>query len=143
MRVQATGERIANNLLNSSIAFRWSDVYDDPNCKNPITSAWCAANVDDPTSYLIADLGSAFYIDSVSTWGETTWFDYVKQYNFSFSLDDILYSSYHGNPIQGNVNYYDEKRHIFENPIIARYLKFIPIDWHEWKSVTCYPIFPI
>ena len=126
------------NLLDSSSSFTWSDVYDDSRCQDPVDYGWCAEDSNDPTSYLLADLRGIFVIDSVSTWADITWNDYVESYNLYYSLDNISYTAHSNNPLEGNENWNEEKKHIFQPAIITRYLKFVPLLWNDYKSVEFY-----
>ena len=88
-------------------------------------------------SYLQVDLGALFLIDSISTWGYVGWRRYdtwVKSYNLTFSIDGEIFTPYIHNPLQGNINVNDEKKNVLSQNIVTQYLRFIPIEFHDWKG---------
>lgn len=124
------------NLIESLplSAFSWSDVYSHEECQNPKIYAWCA-ETNDFNSYLQVDFNWTVVIESISTWGDTIWNEWISSYRIYYSLDGETFVPYIFNPLPGNSNSVDEHINVFISPITAQYIRIYPVRWHKWKSM--------
>ena len=116
-------------------SFTWSDVHATiQHCRKPATEAWCAANNNNPSSYVQVDLGDLHRIDSVSTWGYSN--SWVTSYDLEYSIDGITFvSNCVTNPFIGNHMSRNEKKNLLIPNIAARYLRFTPRTFNLWKTM--------
>ena len=138
MRVEATGFNIGSYLLWSlpDSSFTWKDAH--THCEDPKIDglAWCTSSVPNPGSWLQVDLGNVYEIESVSTWGrESIANQWVTSYALQYSLDSFTFTEYIGNPLTGNSDMTTEQQNFLTPNIMARYLRFIPLSYNNWKSM--------
>ena len=134
--ISPTSNDIMSSLPLSS--FSWSDVFYDSGCMDPGNSGWCSNSLNDPDSYLQVDLDGLFIIYSVSTWSVDDYgygYEWVISYDLQYSVDGVSYSSYVNNPLPGNSDPYNEQKNVLEPKVIARYIRFVPIEFNNWKSM--------
>ena len=131
---------IIEDLLSSLplSSFGWTDIADIfTECTDPRTVGWCSNYFNDPTSSLEVDLGELYIIYSVSTWGIQDYGygdEWVISYNLHYSTDGNNFISYINNPLQGNNDSNNEQKNVLNPYIITRFLRFLPIEFHHWKS---------
>eukprot|EP01084_Bolivina_argentea_P006506 12346_1 len=82
---------------------------------------------------LQVDLGQISQIYAVSTFGRIWHNQFVTKYNVEYSLDGYEYNLY--GVFDGNTDESNEKKHVFNNYINARYIKFIPKEWNYYNSM--------
>ena len=120
-------------------SFNWSDIFSSlANCIDPRTVGWCAASLDDPSSYLEVDLGELYIIYSVSTWGIQDYGygdEWVISYDLLYSTNGNTFISYINNPLQGNTDSSNEQKNVLNPFIVTRFLRFSPIEFNNWKSL--------
>eukprot|EP01084_Bolivina_argentea_P055291 101386_1 len=93
----------------SITSFSWSDIFggQEPkfkeSCSTPQSygKGWCANNNTVPSSSLSVDLQNLFVINTAQTWGGIDWEEWVKTYNFYYSMDGTNWESKIDIPIIG------------------------------------------
>ena len=131
---------IIEDLLSSLplSSFSWTDIHaSQVNCIDPRTVGWCSGDINNPNSYLQVDLGDLFIIYSVSTWGIQDYGygdEWIISYDIYYSTDGNIFKSYINNPLPGNTDWNNEQENVLNPEIIAQFLRFIPINFHNRKS---------
>ena len=118
-------------------SWSWSDVFDDPNCKNPANISWCAKDSFNAYSFVQVDLGAQFIIYQINTftweWG---YFpldvnEWVISYNLEYSGDGISFRPY----VTNTTLFYGRWEWLLDPSVTAKYLRFIPVDFHNAKRM--------
>ena len=134
--------RVLSTLPLSS--FSWSDAFDIPECQNPVEKLWCAANVYNSSSYVEADLNGIFEIYAVLILNASFYFpnEWIISCNLEYSMEGIEYDSYIGNPLTEIFDNYAGRDYIFDldwniliEPITAKYIRFVPVEYHNAKTM--------
>ncbi|XP_067234833.1 contactin-associated protein-like 2a [Chanodichthys erythropterus] len=89
----------------------------------------------DHYQWLQVDLGSRKQVTAIATQGRYSSSDWTTRYRLLYSDTGRNWKPYHqdGNiwAFAGNSNTESVVRHDLQNPIVARYLRIIPLDWSE------------
>ena len=147
LRVSCREVPIIYELLQSLpiSSWSWSDVFDHWACKNPANYSWCAETTDNPSSYVQVDLGTPHTIYSVWTWYQLNPFswEWVSAFDIQFSSDGLHFNSYVSNPLPGVdplVQVLAANKEAWKvelDPVItARFLRFVPVEYHNAKRMT-------
>lgn len=128
-------------------AWLFTDAYDDPDCQNPAHLWWCSKHSYTLSSFFGVDMGALFTVYYFAAWGlfhqsesPSEWGnEWVTTFNLEFSDDGITFAEYDVNPILipewraggfwAHIGFLPEIR--LEQPITARYFRFIPVDFHN------------
>ncbi|XP_044275058.1 contactin-associated protein-like 2 [Varanus komodoensis] len=93
---------------------------------------WCPSS-SDHYQWLQVDFGNRKQISSIATQGRYSSSDWVTQYRMLYSDTGRNWKPYHqdGNvwAFPGNINSDSVVRHDLQHPVIARYVRIIPLDW--------------
>uniref|UniRef100_A0A8C5PBR7 Contactin associated protein 2 n=1 Tax=Leptobrachium leishanense TaxID=445787 RepID=A0A8C5PBR7_9ANUR len=88
----------------------------------------------DHYQWLQVDFGNRKQIRSIATQGRYSSSDWVSQYRMLYSDTGRNWKPYHqdGNiwAFPGNVNSDTVVRHDLQHPVIARYVRIVPLDWN-------------
>ena len=145
--IPADTEEILRDLPLSS--WEWSDAFDHEICRNPANLFWCAEYSYDSASYVQADLEDTFIIYAVHIWQANYWSYYyhrgqqqvvdipwtnewVETCNLQYSLDGETFKEYQHNPVESS----GDEQQLLDPPITAKFLRFIPVDFHNAKFMT-------
>ncbi|XP_078233557.1 contactin-associated protein-like 2 isoform X2 [Pogona vitticeps] len=95
---------------------------------------WCPS-VSDHYQWLQMDFGSRKQISCIATQGRYSSSDWVTQYRMLYSDTGRNWKPYHqdGNvwAFAGNINSDTVVRHDLQHPVVARYVRIVPLDWSE------------
>ncbi|XP_042327132.1 contactin-associated protein-like 2 [Sceloporus undulatus] len=95
---------------------------------------WCPSD-SDHYQWLQVDFGNRKQISAVATQGRYSSSDWVTQYRMLYSDTGRNWKPYHqdGNvwAFPGNINSDSVVRHDLQHPVIARYVRILPLDWSE------------
>eukprot|EP01084_Bolivina_argentea_P184428 318072_1 len=129
-----------HHAINTA-SFSYSDVYPEtyPTECNPNSyrGIWCAINNDDPNSYIQINLDQLALIESVGSWGRTN-NQSVTEYKLLYSVDGIQWIEYPQLlPANGGIWPMPLGLHIniLSPPFLASYIRFIPTNYTNWKSM--------
>ncbi|CAF3609612.1 unnamed protein product [Rotaria socialis] len=123
-----------------------SSTFWDPDCheKNArlyqtADRAWCARHKSD-SEWLQIDLGIAAKISGVLTQGRANKNEHVTSFMISYSTDAYRWQylvDQYGNQkmFSANIDSYSIHNNYFDEPIVARFIKFHPIKWHLHPSL--------
>ncbi|CAH1239872.1 TLL2 [Branchiostoma lanceolatum] len=93
--------------------------------------AWCAAS-SDAGEYLQIDLGRTKQITGVATQGRDKYFEHVKSYSLTYSLDGRIWREYkesgRAKVFEGNCDHVTPVTNVLPSPITARYLRIVVAD---------------
>ncbi|XP_028607294.2 contactin-associated protein-like 2 isoform X1 [Podarcis muralis] len=93
---------------------------------------WCPSD-SDHYQWLQVDFGNRKQISSIATQGRYSSSDWVTQYRMLYSDTGRNWKPYHqdGNvwAFPGNLNSDSVVRHDLQHPVIARYVRILPLDW--------------
>ncbi|XP_029445441.1 contactin-associated protein-like 2 [Rhinatrema bivittatum] len=89
----------------------------------------------DHYQWLQVDFGNRKQISSIATQGRYSSSDWVTQYRMLYSDTGRNWKPYHqdGNiwAFPGNINSDSVVRHDLQHPVIARYVRVVPLDWND------------
>jgi len=123
-------------------AFSASSSYNDEHCpanakfgSTSTPSNW-SAKTKDEHQWLGIDLGDTVEIHAIATKGRfKNYAQWVTSYQVSYSADNLTWEFYQENGraliFKGNTDTDTEVRHELQKPILARFVKFHPMTWHE------------
>lgn len=137
--IPTDSEELLGQLPLSS--FSWSDVFPHSKCQDPAHISWCAFDSHDSSSYVQVDLGSQSIIYSVEIVNPESFIksfgnEWVISYNLEHSLDGEIFESYTSNPIiNENIKTNKQFNYILNVPIMTRFLRFIPLEFHNAKTM--------
>ncbi|CAF3828649.1 unnamed protein product [Adineta steineri] len=105
----------------------------------PSDRAWCARHKSD-SEWLQIDLGISAKISGVLTQGRANKEEYVISFMVSYSTDayrwQYLVDRYGNQKIfSANTDSYSVRHNYFDEAIIARFIKFHPIQWYSHPSL--------
>lgn len=97
-------------------------------------SNWSAAS-NDSAQWLQVDLGASTLIRAIGTKGRAkNYAQWVTSYKLSYSEDGATWTVYQQNGLdlifRGNQDGNTEVRHDLPTPLVARYVRFIPVTWY-------------
>ncbi|XP_072219814.1 contactin-associated protein-like 2b [Leuresthes tenuis] len=102
--------------------------------RNQGAGGWSPLDTD-RYQWLQVDLGSRKQVVAIATQGRYSSSDWISQYWLLYSDTQKNWRSYlqDGNiwTFEGNVNNEDVVRQELQHPILARYIRFIPLDWNK------------
>ncbi|KAL2097006.1 hypothetical protein ACEWY4_006213 [Coilia grayii] len=105
-----------------------------PLCHAPGAGGWSPLN-SDRSQWLQVDLRGRKQITAIATQGRYSSSDWTKQYRFLYSDTGSNWRAYRQDgtiwTFSGNWNSEKVVRHDLQYSIVARYLRFIPLDWSE------------
>jgi len=98
-------------------------------------SAWTAKE-SDMSQYLMFDLGKVMNVTTISTKGRSHTDDFVEEFRIQYGTNGRDFADYKevdGTPklFDGNNDGFHEARNIFDQPIIARYIRINPTRWAD------------
>ena len=97
-------------------------------------TAWSAKD-SDLNQYLQFDLGQVMNITTISTKGRSHTDDYVSEFRIQYATgkDYLDYKEVDGSPklFDANTDGFHEARNVFDQPIIARYIRINPTRWAD------------
>ncbi|XP_006970096.1 lactadherin isoform X2 [Peromyscus maniculatus bairdii] len=99
-------------------------------------NAWTAQSNNDK-QWLQVDLGTEKEVTGIITQGARDFgnFQYVASYKVAYSNDGVQWTVYEEQGIskvfQGNSDNNTHKKNIFETPFRARYVRVLPVSWHN------------
>ncbi|NP_001268920.1 contactin-associated protein-like 2a precursor [Danio rerio] len=132
---EALVTQLLHNAFTSSSVFASSYVpgYAKLN-KRGGAGGWSPLD-SDHYQWLQVDLGSRKQVTAVATQGRYSSSDWTTRYRLLYSDTGRNWKPYHqdGNiwAFAGNSNTESVVRHDLQNPVVARYLRIIPLDWSE------------
>ncbi|CAF0722018.1 unnamed protein product [Didymodactylos carnosus] len=118
----------------------------DPDCHEkysrlyqPNDRAWCARQKSD-SEWLQIDLGISAKISGVLIQGRANKEEYVTSFMISYSTDAFRWQyivDRYGNQkvFAGNTDSYSVRHNYFDEPIVARFIKFHTIQWYKHPSL--------
>ncbi|XP_064202143.1 contactin-associated protein-like 2 isoform X1 [Anguilla rostrata] len=90
---------------------------------------------NDNYQWLQVDLGNRKQVTAIATQGRYSSSDWTKQYRLLYSETGRNWKPYHqdGNiwTFSGNSNTESVVRHDLQHPVVARYLRMVPLQWSE------------
>ncbi|XP_047394769.1 lactadherin isoform X5 [Sciurus carolinensis] len=118
-------------------AFGWYPFYGRLD-KQGKFNAWTAQS-NDASEWLQVDLGSQKQVTGVITQGARDFghIQYVAAYKVAYSNDGVNWTEYkeHGavdsKIFPGNLDNNSHKKNVFETPFFARYVRILPVAWHN------------
>nr|5Y4M_A Chain A, human CASPR2 Disc domain [Homo sapiens] len=117
---------------SSSISGSYSPGYAKIN-KRGGAGGWSPSD-SDHYQWLQVDFGNRKQISAIATQGRYSSSDWVTQYRMLYSDTGRNWKPYHqdGNiwAFPGNINSDGVVRHELQHPIIARYVRIVPLDWN-------------
>lgn len=114
---------------------------------NSGTGAW-SPKVSDKNQYVEIDFGVPRYVAAIKTQGENGAENWVTNYSVAYSLDGGVWNyvteGHQPKIFTGNYDSDTVVTNYFKNIIQARYIRIIPIDWHNWiamriGAIGCFP----
>lgn len=104
---------------------------------NKRIGAWCAESHDSARSangYVQVDLGQRKTITYIATQGRDKYFERVSKFKIQYSDNGSNFQTYQHNGadkvFDGNCDHVTPVLNKFTNPIQARYVRYIPIEWN-------------
>ncbi|XP_017902317.1 PREDICTED: contactin-associated protein-like 2 [Capra hircus] len=117
---------------SSSMSGSYSPGYAKIN-KRGGAGGWSPSD-SDHYQWLQVNFGNRKQISAIATQGRYSSSDWVTQYRMLYSDTGRNWKPYHqdGNiwAFPGNVNSDSVVRHDLQHPVIARYVRFVPLDWN-------------
>ncbi|XP_031551960.1 Down syndrome cell adhesion molecule homolog [Actinia tenebrosa] len=112
-------------------------------------NGWAPRYSSNPGNYLQIDLGTLRVITAVATQGNggdpdsvqhKEKYEWVIRYKINYSDDSsnwIRYKDESGTQklFKGNTDSNSVVRHDLTNPQLARYIRFVPVEYHRWKTM--------
>nr|XP_045001328.1 lactadherin isoform X2 [Jaculus jaculus] len=99
-------------------------------------NAWTAQSNTD-SEWLQVDLGSEKQVTGIITQGARDFghIQYVASYKVAYSNDGVKWTEYEeqgsSKVFIGNSDNYSHKKNVFETPFVARYVRVLPVTWHN------------
>ncbi|XP_060103746.1 contactin-associated protein-like 2 [Heteronotia binoei] len=134
---QKCDEPLVSNLAHSSfssssyLSNSYAPGYAKLN-KRGGAGGWCPSD-SDHYQWLQVDFGNRKQISSIATQGRYSSSDWVTQYRMLYSDTGRNWKPYHqdGNvwAFPGNLNSDGVVRHDLQHPVVARYVRILPLDW--------------
>lgn len=99
-------------------------------------NAWTAQS-NSAKEWLQVDLGTEKRVTGIITQGARDFghIQYVASYKVAHSDDGVQWAVYEeqGTPkvFQGNLDNNSHKKNVFEKPFVARYVRVLPVSWHN------------
>ncbi|XP_029636990.1 lactadherin isoform X1 [Octopus sinensis] len=105
----------------------------------PNKYGWCA-KYKSPSEWLMVDLGVAAKVTGVMTQGRGDGVEWVTSFLVSYSMDSFdwnyVHDSYNNQKVfEGNIDSYSVRHSYFDQPILARYIKFHTVSWNKHPSM--------
>jgi len=96
-------------------------------------SAWSAKD-SDINQFIMFDLGKKMNVTTIITQGRSHTNEYVREFRIQYGTNGQDFKDYKdvdGMPrlFDGNIDGFSEKRNVFEQPIIAQWIKINPTRW--------------
>ncbi|XP_052016304.1 lactadherin isoform X2 [Apodemus sylvaticus] len=116
-------------------AFGWYPYFGRLDNQGKI-NAWTAQS-NSAKEWLQVDLGTEKRVTGIITQGARDFghIQYVASYKVAHSDDGVQWTVYEeqGTPkvFQGNLDNNSHKKNIFEKPFMARYVRVLPVSWHN------------
>nr|XP_008249942.2 lactadherin isoform X1 [Oryctolagus cuniculus] len=118
-------------------AFGWYPFYGRLD-KQGKFNAWTAQS-NDASEWLQVDLGSQKRVTGVITQGARDFghIQYVAAYKVAHSNDGRNWTEYKeqgatdSKVFPGNLDNYSHKKNVFETPVLARFVRILPVAWHN------------
>ncbi|XP_031557171.1 lactadherin-like, partial [Actinia tenebrosa] len=113
--------------------------YEPHNAKLNGSNGWATKTLVDPDDYLQIDLGTPRIITAVATQGNGFYDEWVTSYKVNHTSNLKNWTTYPENHFlkifDGNTDRYTVVRHNLKKTITARYIRFIPVSYHTYKTM--------
>ncbi|XP_053437647.1 lactadherin isoform X1 [Nycticebus coucang] len=118
-------------------AFSWYPFYARLDYQGKF-NAWTAAS-NNASEWLQVDLGSQREVTGIITQGARDFgsIQYVASYKVAYSNDGMAWTEYKdprtgkSKIFPGNSDNNSHKKNVFETPILARFVRILPVAWHN------------
>ncbi|EDO41038.1 predicted protein, partial [Nematostella vectensis] len=128
-----TDSRItASSTLNSNHSPQRARL--DTVLQDSLKGAW-SAKTNDMGQWLQIDMGRATKVTRIVTQGRSDANQWVKSYKIQFSQQDLFHDYREGRTFEGNKDTNTKYGHVLNPPIIARYVRVLPVTWHGHISM--------
>ena len=112
--------------MNTSIDIYHSELF-------VIVGGW-AAGINDLNQWLMADLHSPYYINTITTQGRQDWVQWITSYKLHLSMDSIQFETIQDTDgsdriFEGNADQNTRVMHYLPARSFARYVKLTPLGW--------------
>nr|XP_058953160.1 lactadherin-like [Pocillopora verrucosa] len=100
---------------------------------------WCPRTVIDRTDYLQVDVGAMLSVCAVATQGEKINNEWTTNYKLQLSADGVTWNAYEetstAKVFPGNSDRHSVVKHFLTTDIMARYVRFYPVTYHNFPCL--------
>jgi len=97
------------------------------------SAAWCSQALNQD-QWIKVDLGKEVSVCRVATQGRGDCGQWVKSYRLEHSQDNITWTPV-GQQFQGNTDQTSIVYHTLEVPVLVRFVRLCPLEWHSHLSL--------
>ncbi|XP_031551959.1 receptor-type tyrosine-protein phosphatase F-like [Actinia tenebrosa] len=138
--------KLSDSSYTASSYYKSPDFTDDVrykphNAKLNGRYGWASSDNNNADDYLQIDLGTPRVINAVATQGNGIANEWVTKYKLYLATNNMTqwytYKDECGNLkfFKGNTDSNSVVRHDLTNPQLARYIRFVPVNYQTWKTI--------